>query len=229
MIRLKKDFRLILIVILILSLISIFIFSSPVFLDVINKITGKTVTRAFIYETPPENCSVDLYEGMNLVSFPCETGLGTINESFTNSSNESLNYSYFFRYKAGNRNDSWDSYNPNLPDWVIQGFDTLNRRDGYYVFMNENGTYFREGLKFVTTTIKLGQGWNYVGYPSKETRNITQALESIRNYLTKVVIYDGTWLTYDNITGGEIEYIIPGRGYWINVTENVDWVLTWEE
>jgi hypothetical protein len=229
-IKLKKDITLILILVVLISLIALFMFSSPIFLDVINKITGKTVTTAYIYETPPENCSVELYEGMNLVSFHCETGVGTINESFANASNNSLNYSYFFRYNPANRNDSWDSYNPSLPEWVVQGFDRLNRKEGYYVFMNENGTYFKEGLKFTTTSIRLHSGWNYVGYPSKEIRNVTSALESIKNDFTQVVTYNGSWLNYDNSTGGgTLEYFVPGNGYWINVTKDVYWVLTWED
>jgi len=228
-IKLKKDITLLLILIVLILLAVVFIFSSPIFLEVINKITGNTVTSAYIYETPPENCTVELQEGMNIVSFYCETGVGTINESFTNASNESLNYSYFFRYNPTDRNDSWDSYNPSLPDWVVQGFDRLNRKEGYYVYMNENGTYFREGLRFTTTSIKLYAGWNYVGYPSIETRNVTSALESIKNDFTRVVAYDEGWLTYDNITGGDLEYFVPGKGYWINVTKDVYWVLTWED
>jgi len=144
-----------------------------------------------------------------------------------------LNFEYIFYFNPLNNVDPWNSFNPSLPNWTIQTSSTsFDRRRGYFVYMNEPGTYFAEGLRFNTSTMNLRSGWNLVGYPSETELEIVDALSSISDYYVSVhsfQLVNGSysWLHHFKEGNSSLDYFVPGYGYWIYVNQNVDWVVTW--
>lgn len=197
-----------------------------------NQISGMTTSQVYIIQTPPENCSVNLTSGINMVSFYCETGTSPISTALENRTHNVLNYSAIYKYNANNINDSWDSYNPNLPSWTVQALTNLNRRYGYVVVMNSDGEYFEEGYAFVSTNITLRPGWNFIGYPSNSEMNISNALSQIDGIYTRAEAYTNvnetkTWLFYVPESGGTLQFMTPMVGYWVHVNQSSSLLVNW--
>ena len=200
--------------------------------DIGERITGKTIARVYITETPPANCTVILREGVNIISFYCEPGGGSLDESLRNQEGQVLPYKAVFRHNPLNPQNPWQIYNPSLPNYTVQTLSTLDRRRGYYIIMEEEGTYHREGFGFQQTTISLSQGWNLIGYPSSQERNITQAINSIEGSITRVETYEyenGNINHYYYIPGigGTLDSMKPYHAYWIHASQAVTWLVNW--
>ncbi len=221
-----------------ISIISIIIvlcltmFSFYIAEDLPNLLTGRTITRVNILETPPADCEVHLAEGLNLASFYCETGERHVSNALTDENNTVLNYTAIFRFNPGDEENPWSSYNPNLPNWTIQNLNNLNRRYGYWIKMEEPGMYFREGFDFPQTTINLRRGWNLIGYPTSTERDIEDALSQISATYTRVEAYtevDGTKTWLYHVPGGPstIENMTPGLGYWVYMEQDATLLINW--
>jgi len=222
-----------------ISLVSIFIVIFIVgvafFLsvDIVEMLTGRTISRANIIETVYENCSVNLYRGINYVSFPCETGMGNISVALSDINGTPLDFEYLFFYNPLVPDDPWLSFNPSLPNWTLQAnIETLNRRLGYAIYMNENNAYFREGVRFSNTIINLKKGWNLVSYPSVSVASVEVVLSSISDYFLKAYSYqlvNGSmvWLSYEKNVGGDLEFFLPGYAYWLFLSDDASWVVSW--
>jgi hypothetical protein len=197
-----------------------------------NLLSGKVTTMVYILETPPEGCAVNLSEGVNMVSFLCETGEINVTDGLLDRNNASLDYSAVYIYNPNNPLDSWTSYNPSLPSWAVQNPFYLNRRYGYAIKMNSAGEYFNDGYRYMSTTIDLQSGWNFIGYPSDVPINITVALNQISGKYTIVEAYtpvDGTktWLYHVPVAGGDLSYMNPMVGYWIYMNQSASVVVNW--
>lgn len=195
-------------------------------------ITGRAISRVYILETPPANCSVELREGLNFVSFFCEHGATSINKTLVNALNQTLDYKAVFSYVPNSPNNSWSTYNPELPDYVVHDMSNIDRYHGYWVDMNAYGNYSKVGVKFSVTNINLQPGWNMVGYPSNVDINISLGLSSINGNYTVVKSFqnvNGTykWLTYEPSVNDSITHLQPMKAYFINATDTATWTVNW--
>lgn len=196
-------------------------------------ITGKTTTRAFIVETDPINCSVNLTPGINYVSFPCETGELPLEEALKDINNQKINFEYVFVYNPLDTKRPWKSYNPHIPNWTVQeDFTRIDRRIGYVIRVDEPTTYRAEGLKFPNTNNQLRKGWNLVGYPSTEIKTIQEATTTIEQEYEAIHSYQDingtkTWLYHIKNDGGTLTHFKPGYAYWIKMNEDAVWRLEW--
>jgi|GEM_PF-6601224 len=194
-----------------------------------SSITGFITARAFIYETKPYNCSINLKEGINLVSFYCIPDGSQLNSTLRDINNESLNYLAIYSYVSDEADDPWHSYNPILPNWTIQALGDIDRKHGYIIFMEENQTFFNQGYHFKVTRISLNKGWNLLSYPIGIQKNISEVLSSIEGNYTIIETYrNGNWIYYDPLTEeGNLSTMEPGEAYWINLTKDVELVVDW--
>lgn len=202
--------------------------------DISEWITGRTTTtRAFILESHPINCTVNLTRGINYVSFPCETAQVPFDQAFKNENNEALNYKYVFVFKPLQTKKPWSSYNPSLPNWTIQeDLNRIDRRTGYAIYMEEPGTYHAEGLRFPITNTQLRKGWNLVGYPSTNTKTIQEVTATISQEYESIHSYQDvggtkTWLHHKKGEGGTLTHFKPGYAYWIKMNEDATWRVEW--
>lgn len=195
-------------------------------------ISGRSVAQVRIDQANATNCSVQLKQGVNMVSFYCEPGFILLNKSMVDASNASLDYYAVFLFNPNNLNDSWSSYNPSLPAWATQSLSTLNRRSGYAVVMNTQGEYFHDGYRFANTRIPLQTGWNFIGYPSDVEKNISEALYQLDGNYTLVEAFQvlngsNAWRSYVPGTGGTLEWMEPMVGYWIFMNTSQNLVIDW--
>lgn len=133
---------------------------------------------------------ISLKEGWNLVSIP----LGLENNSF-----DILNIESIYAY-----NGSW--YLP----------DNLKNKVGYWVKANEDVNITLSGQEIIGKEIELDPGWNLIGYPYLEEKNISDVFNNTN--LTMVYTYNGTWSSYvPNRALNPLQTLKPGYGYWIKV------------
>lgn len=180
-------------------------------------------TRVGVLPVAESNCSFQLHAGWNLVSFYC---LGLFNDRSVVLESINDSYSVIFDYHSNDVSDPWKSYNPNLPNWTIQQLDHMNRISGYWIYMNDNATFFYSGI-YTDSLIPLSSGWNLVGYPNTNSTDINYSLSNISFSVVKY--YDtqtNTWLVYYTNGTKNLNQFDTYKGYWINVSGIQQWSIT---
>jgi hypothetical protein len=181
-------------------------------------------TRVEIMPASPTNCSFQLYTGWNMVSFYC---LGLLNERDIVLESINTSYDSIFAYKSNDLVDPWKSYNPSLPNWTVQQLNNIDRLSGYWIYVFSDTSFFYSGL-YYNSVITLNSGWNFVGYTSIVSSNISTSLNGIPFSLVKY--YDtqaDTWVVY--YVGGSsntLNQFNVNKGYWINVSDSSQWNIT---
>lgn len=122
----------------------------------------------------------------------------------------------------------WRQAVSDIPEgaWTLENID---RRYGYYLRLNASSTVEIDGVYINKTNISLKGGWNMIGYPSNSTKGISTALSSIDGKWTMLFgLYNNTWTMEDPKTPPfpwEIKNLTPGRGYWINISEDTTLII----
>jgi hypothetical protein len=175
-----------------------------------------TATTVRILPTPPLNCSFSPQEGYNIVALPCLIGVARV-DNITNNTGVLAMYQY-----VPGSSDPWRVYNPSLPDYVVNDLTVMTRRVGYITIMNASANKEIVGGK-IATDIPVAPGWNLIGYPTNETKNATIGLALINGTYTQVVTYNKSTESFVSFPDGALVYLIPGEGYWINVSNATTW------
>jgi len=186
--------------------------------------TGMTTgTTAYIVNSTPEICYTSYFSGYNILSFAC---ISTAEPLATVMNNTPLNIMYEYRTSG---TDRWKVYNPSLPSYVVSDLNTLTRKNGYITFMGADGIVTFTGSIPSSTSTILTPGWNLVGYPNNATQSVQNAFSTINTSYNIVVTYDQdipAFISYANPGGGSLQNITVGRGYWVNATQNANWMVT---
>ncbi|RLE43116.1 hypothetical protein DRJ48_01745 [Candidatus Woesearchaeota archaeon] len=219
----KRELEVVLALVFIIFLIS---FGFGVYYGV-EMLTSKVTTVLTVVERQPANCSFNLSAGWNLIGLSCEPR----DPAPATLVNESGNNIISIHKYEPDSSDKWKVYNPNLPWWVVQDLTKLSRADGYWVRAKEDGFVDFNGSLTVPTYIQLVRGWNLVGYPHIETRNISVALASISGKYTIVYSYNESsaeWLVYrpDSDWGiQELKWLKQSDGLWVNMSDEGVWKI----
>jgi hypothetical protein len=194
--------------------------------QIIGLTLAKLRVQPLVYEY---TCSVNLTEGWNLVSVPCEASNMTREYVLSNLSN---NYTSIHAYYADDVNDSWKSHNPSLPSWVVQDLTNISVEKGYWIKITTNRNFSVPGNISIPRVILLKKGWNLIGYPHYRSKDVEEALTSISGAYTLVYSYNKTdindsWKRYNpyNLSGNDLENITPYFGYWINTTTDTALII----
>ncbi len=182
-----------------------------------------TSTRVTVYNALPANCSFTIPAGRNQLSFFCIPNGIAINDVL-----ENITYEVIRNYDASST-DKWKIYKPSLPSWVVQDLNDLKRTEAYFLETTSSQIFLYEGSKRVPNNIQLVQGWNFVGYPTNNTQNITVALSSIAGNYEEVRSYnntDGTYYSHTPPNSGNLYYAEPYRAYWIYMNTSDTWVVS---
>ena len=151
----------------------------------------------------------------NLVSFPWLNAATPITDVLAG-----WNWTRAMVYN--NSNKIWYTYNTLRDAKYNMGFPSIDNTMG--IWIEVNGHSESSGTGSGTAHIHLYRGWNLVGYPTGVAHTVSEALSGIP--------WDNVQ-TYDNSTGEIIELsgsenMQPGVGYWIHVTSDAIWSVTWE-
>jgi len=198
-------------------------------------ITGKVVsqitsTRVNISSVKPFVCEIELKKGLNTMSFPCISSYTPRTEFFDNVENGTNNTYAIYEYK-GDSSDPWKVYNPNLPSYVVQDLNYLDRSKGYIIIMNKSDFLNYSGFLPDAPSVTTKNGWALVGYPSNKTKILPSGLTSINDSFLVIETYYNNdsgkngYYSYYNDGSGNLTSLETYHGYWINSTASDNWDL----
>ncbi len=186
--------------------------------------SGGTAT-AQVRITGGASQEIELVVGWNLVSFnlhPGNTAIGEVLSSIEG------NYDLVYAWNAGA--GSWMKYAPGVG--YINTLTELDESMGFWIRMTAADTLEVVGSNPETSGIELAAGWNLVGYPSSENGALPEIFSEhgVGTDFSLVYGYDAAdtvdhWKKYDSQMpyGFDLEELISGMGYWIQVGGDHTW------
>jgi len=146
----------------------------------------------------PVEFTINLLTGWNLISFPINLTNKLVKDVFRN-----INFESIFSY------GSWLYYFNESE----HNFNIINESKGYWVNSLGDQILTIEGTEFESPEIPLKEGWNLVGYPYLEEKDVSDLFENKGIYS-----YNGDWSSYiPNRTFNSLTTMKPGSGYLVNV------------
>lgn len=162
---------------------------------------------------------IPLYAGWNLVSLPIKP----IDDSLTSVFAPDVLQNVFVIWGYNSSNASpWDYYVTAGYPYIQGNLSEFNERLGYWVLCYNNTTLRVTGTIMDTSNVTLNAGWNLVGNPTLDVRNV-------RNIYTNSFVvweFDGLtqkynyWCSAADVPGsiyiqGSLNTLKPGYGYWV--------------
>jgi len=154
---------------------------------------------------PYRRFTFNLTRGWNLISIPLNLTNNTLPEPFKSIEG---NYSHGFTYADG----KWYPY--------YAGESTINKTMepimGFWINMTNDDMLKVEGYVLENFTFDLDGGWNLIGYPYLEQKNISELF----NNVTVRMYNNSKWYSYDSKKPYQLNTLdefTPGFGYWVDV------------
>ncbi|MBI2914022.1 MAG: hypothetical protein HYY03_08890, partial [Chloroflexi bacterium] len=175
--------------------------------------------------TGQQTVEIDLSAGWNLISLPVyppdPMAPATVLASVAGMLNSAWAYQAAGGQAGGAAAATWLSYDPAVPAFL----NTLTAIDvamGVWVNMKEAATLTATGTPPGTTEIPVYEGWNFIGYPSSQARDVPDVLAGVS--YNSAWAYDPSlapspWQSYDpNVPDflNTLQQFEPGRGYALN-------------
>ena len=165
---------------------------------------------------PSGEITVNVANGWDMVSFPWMNTPTSITDALNG-----LSWDRAMVYD--NQNKVWYTYNTARDAKYNLGFPTVDNTKGIWVHTTSAGSEKGPDTDLGTTNVSLYKGWNLVGYPSNTVTTVSSALSGVS--------YDYVQ-TYNTTTGqiqtlADTDNMEPGRAYWIHVTADATWSVSW--
>lgn len=140
-------------------------------------------------------------------------------------------YDIVWAYNASDAKDPWKKYIPGAPD-SVSDLKTMVPGLGYWISINSNSTVLTiNGTVMDSLEIPAYTGWNLIGYPLIQSKEISTALSSISGKYDIVWTYNASdisdpWKRYaPGAVGNDLTYMTPGSGYWIKMNQSATLVI----
>ena len=181
-------------------------------------------------DSPSETHNINLTSsngGWNFVStrlIPTSTAIADVLSSIAGK------YELVEAYKNG----TWYSYRPGSGGSLSE----IDEKMGFWIKVTQDCTLVVRGSMPASTTMSLSStngGWNLVGWPSDDTRDVASALRPIQAYADLVYGYDAQdaedpWKVYSQAApsyANDKTHFGPGQAVWVRVTNDCDWVISY--
>lgn len=124
---------------------------------------------------------------------------------------------------------SYDAWDPNHwksfhPAKYENDLLSIDRSMALWTNLSAPGVLKTAGIVYNSTVIHLRKGWNFVSFPSFESNYTIGEFRSETGAL-RVEGYDPTNRPFFLRIMGDDEMMTAGNGYWVQVTQNVDWLI----
>jgi hypothetical protein len=155
--------------------------------------------------------NITLSEGWNLISLPLIPDNSSI-EAVLSGIMEHVDSVWAYNAETG----KWLMYDPDTPE--ISNLHEMKDGVGYWIKMTSNVTLTIHGSEFpappaTPPVYHVVPGWNLIGYKEVVEMTVKDYLAGVE-YVRLWTFVDGRWVAVK-----ETDLMVPGRGYWIAVTE----------
>lgn len=135
---------------------------------------------------------------------------------------QTVQFDMAYYYDSSDTGDPWKSY---MPFKTYKGdLWTVNRTMAFWVNVTSGSDFVVAGLVPETTAITLRAGWNLVGFPSFASAYTVADLKVDVN-ASNVEEPDPLALPFCLRQMIDSDVLLAGRGYWIEVPEDVVWTI----
>ncbi|MBW2989424.1 putative metal-binding motif-containing protein [Candidatus Woesearchaeota archaeon] len=153
---------------------------------------------------------ISLKKGWNLVSIPVISS----NKIIENPDLSNANVNKIAALKKG----EWKLYdgtsNSNLEE--------LFNHDGFWISLEEDTPILVDDAEEEVTSFSLARGWNLIGYPSFEEKDIMLLFSDVMDNILKIYVYDGEFRPFNPKNPSSIT-IGPGAGIFVMVSGDETW------
>jgi len=189
------------------------------------QITGNVISRAFVYWHVPGGCAINLTEGWNLVGFACDRGDNSVTTLLSPIEGR---YSSIHTYDPSDPADSWKSYNPSLPSWVVQDLSIISLTKGYWLYALDNLSFDYNGSVHSPLDIPLARGWSLISVSSNNDTNLSVSLPASITIIYGFNATNKSWYYYrPSDSSGSLSFVSRMQGYWVNSSEESNWYIYW--
>ncbi|MCE5250863.1 T9SS type A sorting domain-containing protein [bacterium] len=167
------------------------------------QVDGISVLKSL--ETTVAQCTIQLSDGWNLVSFPVILNEKNVKKIFENVSDNVVCV----------KNGKGQAY---LPSYAIDQIGECVISDGYQVFMKESGELVLSGWEVFTPDVayNLTKNWNLISYVGSDGLNPSIAFSSLND--TKIIVKNGSGKVFwPEFAIDQIGTMHSGEGYWVYV------------
>ena len=189
-----------------------------------NLLVNRTDELDWFWKVAPERSySEQLYTGRNYISLPLVP-----EDNSTSSVLSSIAGKYSYVYRQNVTTKQFEKYNPVAPPFA-NDFNEMDPGRLYDVVAKEDCTWPHSGTTPANMNILLYTGRNYVGWPSMNTENITDALTSIAGKYSYVYRQNLTTKQFEKYNpsappfANDFNEMEPTRGYDIVTTQDCMW------
>ena len=184
---------------------------------IFNEGSPASVTDGLFTVIPAGQWPIDLYEGWNLISLPLQPQPNTDPGSVLSYIDGDYDLVCAYDPETG-----WSIYVPG----GVNDLDKMEAGKGYWIKMNKQRNLIIHGAAPEETAITLtGEAWNLVGYSSTKLRSPEDCMASVADYINSVWEYSPvtSWSVYVPDGPGNLEFMRPGYGYWIEANQGCEW------
>ena len=162
--------------------------------------------------------TIELASGWNLISLslvPEDTDPAKVLASIAGK------YSIAFAYDPSKTNP-WLVYGPDFPP-SLNTLQSIDVSKAFWLNMKEPTNLIVKGTQPERTEIAIAPGWNFIGYPSNQTRPVAELLAGVT--FDSLWAYDpsgaGSWQVFNPSAPQQLNTLqkfTPGRGYALQAT-----------
>lgn len=141
-------------------------------------------------------------------------------------------YDIIWAYNTSDTKDPWKKYIPSAPD-AVNDLKSMVPGLGYWISINSQSAVLTiNGTVLDSLEIPVYTGWNLIGYPLTQSKEISTAISSISGKYEIVWAYNASdtdhWKRYapGAEVGNDLTYMTPGSGYWIKMNQDATLVIS---
>ncbi len=156
---------------------------------------------------------IDLIKGWNLISLP----------KIENNSIDYIAANIFnnnFEKIVALKNNKWYIYDKS--DLANSNLNELSEYNGFWIKLNNNLTLQINNEAAISIIFNLTKGWNLIGYPSMEQKDVNQLFQNVINDIELIYIYNNHFKSFNPQKPSNF-IIRPGMGVFVKLKNNALW------
>jgi len=154
---------------------------------------------------------INLAEGWNLISLP---------KIEDNDINEVIKIFNGFEKIVTLKNGKWHIYDKlNLAN---SNLEEVSESNGFWIKVSDNSSFLVDDESAASIYLDLKKGWNTIGYPSLEEKDLEELFQNVMDDIELVYVYNNEFFSFNPKKPSDI-IIKPGTGILVKIKDDASW------